>query len=187
MEKFAFHTPQSDLLSLGIESDRLKLLIIDNKFERDIFREFTEEITTYMIPSPTKNIQGTRDFIAASRRGVEAGYNLQFVVLSKINQEFLGNCGLHGNANKVKTPEIGIWLKKDAHGQGYGREAVTTLVNWSNKHINLDYFIYPVDRRNIASRKIPESLDGKIIQEYQLKISFAKILDLVVYKIGIDK
>jgi hypothetical protein len=50
MEKFAFHTPQSDLLSLVIEGDRLKLLIIDNKFEQDIFREFTEEITTYMIP-----------------------------------------------------------------------------------------------------------------------------------------
>jgi hypothetical protein len=71
--------------------------------------------------------------------------------------------------------------------QGYGREAVTTLVNWSNKHLNLDYFIYPVDRRNIASRKIPESFDGKISHEYQVKISSAKILDLVVYKIGIDK
>jgi RimJ/RimL family protein N-acetyltransferase len=187
MEKFDFHTPQSDLLSLVIEGDRLKLLIIDNKFEQDIFREFTEEITTYMIPSPTKNIQETRDFIATSRHGIETGYNLQFVVISKINQEFLGNCGLHGNDNKVKTPEIGIWLKKDAHGQGYGREAVTTLVNWSNKHINLDYFIYPVDRRNIASRKIPEFLDGKIIQEYQVKISSAKILDMVVYKIGIGK
>jgi RimJ/RimL family protein N-acetyltransferase len=108
-------------------------------------------------------------------------------VVSKINQEFLGNCGLHGNDNKAKTPEIGIWLKKDAHGQGYGREAVTTLFNWSNKHINLDYFIYPVDRRNIASRKIPESLGGKIIKEYQVKISSAKILDMVVYKIGIGK
>ncbi len=183
MEKFDFRTSQLDLLSLVIEGDRLKLLVIDNKFEQDIFREFTEEITTYMIPSPTKNIQETRDFIAASRYGIESGYNLQFVVVSKTNQEFLGNCGLHGNDNKAKTPEIGIWLKKDAHGQGYGLEAVTTLVNWSNKHLNLDYFIYPVDRRNIASRKIPESFEGKIIKEYQVKISSAKILDLVVYKI----
>jgi hypothetical protein len=61
------------------------------------------------------------------------------------------------------------------------------LVDWSNKHINLDYFIYPVDRRNIASRKIPESLNGKIIQEYQVKISSEKTLDMVVYKIGIGK
>jgi hypothetical protein len=42
MKKFDFHTPQADLLSLVIEGDRLKLLIIDNKFEQDIFREFTK-------------------------------------------------------------------------------------------------------------------------------------------------
>jgi hypothetical protein len=40
MEKFDFHTPQSDLLSLVIESDRLKLLVIDNRFEQDIFQEY---------------------------------------------------------------------------------------------------------------------------------------------------
>lgn len=37
MEKFDFHIPQPDLQSLVIESDRLKLLIIDNKFEQDNF------------------------------------------------------------------------------------------------------------------------------------------------------
>ena len=182
MEQFDFRTPQPDLLSLTIESDRTKLLIIDNKFENDIFREFTAEVTTYMIPSPPENIEGTRDFIAASRRGIEAGYNLQFVVVSKKTGEFLGNCGLHGE-NKVKTPEIGIWLKKDAHGKGYGREAVCTLVDWSRKNINLNYFIYPVDRKNIPSRKIPESLGGKIFQEYRVKTPAGKTLDIVVYKI----
>ena len=183
MEQFDFRTSQPNLLSLTIESDRIKLLIIDNKFENDIFREFTQEVTTYMIPSPPENIEETRDFIAASRNGIKAGYNLQFVVISKATGEFLGNCGLHGE-NKVKTPEIGIWLKKNAHGKRYGREAVRTLVDWSKKNINLDYFIYPVDRRNIASRKIPESLGGQIIKESQTTIPTGKKLDIVVYKIG---
>ena len=182
MEKFDFRIPLPDLLSLTIESSRTKLLIISNEFENDIFREFTEEVTTYMIPSPPESIEGTRDFIAASRRGIESGYNLQFVVVSKTTGEFLGNCGLHGE-NKVKTPELGIWLKKDAHGKGYGREAVRTLVDWSKKNINLDYFIYPVDRRNTPSRKIPESLGGEVIEEYQTKTPVSKILNIVVYKI----
>ena len=182
MDKFDFYTPQSDLLSLVITGDRIQLLVIDSKFERNIFREFTDEVTTYMIPSPAKNIEQTRNFIAASRYSIEAGYNLQFVIVSKTTGEFLGNCGLHGE-NKVKTPELGIWLKKDAYGKGYGREAVRTLVNWSKKNINLDYFIYPVDRRNISSRKIPESLGGTIIEESQIDTSMGKILDFVVYKI----
>ena len=185
MDTFDFRTSQPDLLSLVITGERIRLLIINSKFERDIFREFTNEVTTYMIPSPAKNIEETRNFIATSRLGIEAGYNLQFVVVSQTTGEFLGNCGLHGE-NKVKTPELGIWLKKDAHGKGYGREAVRTLVDWSKKNINLDYFIYPVDRRNTPSRKIPESLGGKIIEESQIKTPIGKILDFVVYKIQIQ-
>ena len=76
MDRFDFRTPQPNLFSLVITGDRTKLLIISNEFENDVFREFTEEVTIYMIPSPTESIKGTRDFIAASRRGIEAGYNL---------------------------------------------------------------------------------------------------------------
>ncbi|MEM7593608.1 MAG: GNAT family N-acetyltransferase [Cyanobacteria bacterium P01_A01_bin.83] len=184
MDTFNFCPSQPDLLSLVITGERIRLLIIDSKFEQDIFREFTDEVTKYMIPSPAKNIEETGNFITESRSGIKAGYNLQFVVVSKTTGEFLGNCGLHGE-NKVKTPELGIWLKKNAHGKGYGREAVRTLVKWSKNNINIDYFVYPVDRRNVASRKIPESLGGKIIEGFQVTTSTGKILDIVVYKIPI--
>ncbi len=181
---FKFVRPQPDLLSLTIEGDRIRLVTISHRFERDIFQEFTKEITTYMIPSPAKNIEETHKFIVASRRGIKAGYNLQFVILSKETEEFLGNCGLHGE-NRARTPELGIWLKKNAHGKGYGREAVHTLVKWSKNNIDLDYFIYPVDIRNIPSRKIPESLGGQIIKQSPIKTPTGKILDSVVYQIPI--
>lgn len=108
------------------------------------------------------------------------------VIVSKTTEEFLGNCGLHGQG-KVRTPELGIWLKKNAHSKGYGQEAVRTLVKWSENNIDLDYFIYPVDRRNIPSRKIPESLGGQIFEDYKLKTPTGKILDLVVYRIPAKK
>ncbi|NJM87842.1 MAG: GNAT family N-acetyltransferase [Hydrococcus sp. RU_2_2] len=171
-----------DLLSLTIEGDRLRLVTISDEFEQDIFQEFTDEITIYMLPSPAKDIEETRSFIAKSRDAIAAGNNLQFAILSKTKEEFLGCCGLHGE-EKIRTPELGIWLKKNAHGSGYGREAIHTLVNWSRKNIDLDYFIYPVDRRNITSRKIPESLGGKIIEEFTVETLTGKFLDEVVYKI----
>ena len=186
MDTFNFLSSQPDLLSLTIEGERIRLKTISNKFDGDIFREFTDEITTYMLPSTSANIEETQNFIATSRQDVEAGYNLQFVVVSKTTEEFLGNCGLHGQG-KVRMPELGIWLKKDAHGKGYGREAVYTLVNWSKNNIDLDYFIYPVDRRNTPSRKIPESLGGQIFEDYKVKTPTGKILDLVVYKIPVKK
>jgi [ribosomal protein S5]-alanine N-acetyltransferase len=184
MNAFHFLTPQpQDLLSLSIEGDRLQLVAISDEFELDIFKEFTSEITRYMYPSPVKDIEKTRNFIDASRRSMQAGNNLQFAILSKSTGEFLGCCGLHGQ-DSVRTTEIGIWLKKTAHGSGYGREAVRTLVDWSCNNIDLDYFIYPVDRRNIASAKIPQSLGGEVVQELKTETPTGKILDKVVYKIN---
>jgi [ribosomal protein S5]-alanine N-acetyltransferase len=183
MNAFSYLTSVTiDLLSLTIEGDRLRLVTISDEFEQDIFQEFTDEITIYMLPSPAKDIEETRSFIAKSRDAIAAGNNLQFAILSKTTEEFLGCCGLHGE-EKIRTPELGIWLKKNAHGSGYGREAIHTLVNWSRKNIDLDYFIYPVDRRNITSRKIPESLGGKIIEEFTVETLTGKFLDEVVYKI----
>jgi [ribosomal protein S5]-alanine N-acetyltransferase len=175
-------TQYPDLLSLVIEGDRLQLVAISDKFEQDIFNEFTSEITRYMFPSPAKDIEETRRFIDVSRRSMQVGNNLQCVILSKTKEEFFGCCGLHGEGN-VRTPEIGVWLKKSAHGSGYGREAVHTLVNWSCKNIDFDYFIYPVDRKNIASSKIPESFGGEIMDELKTETPSGKILDKIVYKI----
>jgi len=215
MNTFHFFTPQpSDLLSLTIEGRRLQLVAISDKFEQDIFKYFTSEITRYMFPSPAQDIKETRNFIVESRRSIavprnmrytldrqgkgfsllfvphqisncymQIGNNLQFAILSKSTGEFLGCCGLHGEG-KVRTPELGIWIKKSAHGSGYGREAVHLLVNWSWNNIDLDYFTYPVDRKNVASSKIPESLGGEVVEALKVETPTGKILDEVVYKIN---
>lgn len=183
MNTFHFLTPQpQDLLALNIEGVRLRLVAVSENFEADIFKEFTSEITRYMFPPSAKDISETRHFIAESKRSMRIGKNLQFAVIAKSGEEFLGCCGLHGK-DKTRTPELGIWIKKSAHGKGYGREAIHTLVSWSWNNIDLDYFTYPVDRKNIASRKIPESLGGEVIQEVKIETPTGKILDEVVYKI----
>lgn len=185
MDKFQYVTLEpEELLSIEIEGDslserlrqRLKLVTISTDREDDIFQEFTEEVTTYMFPSPAKDLEEMRAFISESRKAILAGHNLQFASLAKATLEFLGCVGLHGEENS-RTPELGIWLKQAAHGSGYGREAVHLLVNWANINIDLDYFIYPVDRRNISSRKIPESLGGRVIEEYEKTTPTGKFLD----------
>jgi [ribosomal protein S5]-alanine N-acetyltransferase len=183
MNTFCYLNTQNaeDPLSLTIAGNRIQLVTISNQFDRDIFREFTEEVTLYMFPSPAREIAETRCFITESRQAIQVGHNFQFAILSK-SGEFLGCCGLHGEEN-VRTPELGIWLKKSAHGRGFGREAIHTLVDWARRNIDIDAFIYPIDRRNIPSRKIPESLNGKIIKEASKETPTGKFLDLVVYQI----
>jgi [ribosomal protein S5]-alanine N-acetyltransferase len=183
MNRFHFLTLQPpDLLALNIEGSRLRLVAIADTFENDIFQEFTCEITRYMVPPSAKDITETRQFIADSKRGMKIGNNLQFAIVSKPTGEFLGCCGLHGE-DKIRTPDLGIWIKKSAHGRGYGREAIHTLVRWSWHNIDLDYLMYPVDRQNRASCKIPESLGGVVIKELKVETPTGRVLDLLVYKI----
>ncbi|MCU0535369.1 MAG: hypothetical protein MUD14_15885 [Hydrococcus sp. Prado102] len=71
MNAFSYLTSvTTDLLSLTIEGDRLRLVTISDEFDRDIFQEFTDEITIYMFPSPAKDIEETRSFIAKSRDAI---------------------------------------------------------------------------------------------------------------------
>lgn len=184
MKQFQFLTPQTpDLLSLVITGKRIKLIAISDEFKQNIFQEFTSEITHYMFPSPAKNIKETSSFIAKSRRNMQAGNSLQLAIVERTRGEFLGCCGLHGEG-KPRTPELGIWLKKSIHGKGYGREAIQALVDWALNYIDLDYFIYPVDRNNVASIKIPQFLGGEVIDELKLETPDGRILDILLYKIN---
>ncbi len=171
-----------DLTSLRIEGDRVTLKSINKNYSSEIFKEFTSEITQYMFPKPAEKIEETLSFISESLDGMRGGWDLVLVITQKENGEFLGCCGFHGKGNP-RTPEIGIWIKKEAHGNKYGREAIKTLTSWAVENIDFDYAIYPVDKANVASRKIPEALGGTIFDEKRAKTMSGNYLDEVIYKI----
>jgi [ribosomal protein S5]-alanine N-acetyltransferase len=169
-----------NLLTVEITTSRLFLIPITMEYKDEIFLEFTEEITTYMYPSPAQTIAETEAFIYNSIQQLEAGNNLQVVILAKDSKEFLGCAGLH---NLAQEPQLGIWLKKSAHGHKYGLEAIIALKEWADKNLDYDYLIYPVDKNNIPSRKIPEALGGKVVQEYEKVTKTGKILYALEYRI----
>lgn len=170
-----------NLLDVEISTNCLLLKPISIKYKADIFAEFTKEITTYMHPRSPKDISETEAFIKESSADLEKGNNLGLVILQKASQEFLGCAGIH-NINR-KEPELGIWLKKAAHGNKYGLEAITAIKCWADTNLEYEYLRYPVERANIASRKIPEALGGRIFREYDKTNMSEKILHIVEYRI----
>jgi RimJ/RimL family protein N-acetyltransferase len=154
-----------ELMTVLIKTERLLLKPISYDFTDDIFNEFTQEITKYMFPKPAKSKDETREFIENSLKGLKDGTNLQMVIVNKINNEFIGCIGLH-NIDKI-DPELGIWIKKSSHNNGYGIEAMDGLIKWANENIKYEYLKYPVDKRNKPSKKIPEKYYGKIMKEYK--------------------
>jgi RimJ/RimL family protein N-acetyltransferase len=170
-----------DLIKVVIETDRLRLVPTSLKYAPEIFKEFTDEVTTYMYPRSARKIEETEAFINTSVKEMENGETLQVVILDKNNGEFLG----HGGAKNLKTdtPELGIWIKKSAHGNKYGREAVARLKDWIDENISYKYIKYPADRRNIASRKIAEALGGILEDEYKKINASGNELSMVEYRI----
>ena len=171
-----------DFETLVIVGERIFLTTDADSYENEIFQEFTTEITHYMTPQPCKNREEfamVRQQFAQQRARKT---DIVFVILNNESSEFLGCCGIHANED-ARFPYVGLWIKKGAHGHGYGREAIRTLVQYASENLMVDGFMYPVDRRNMPSRKIPESLGGSIVDEIKVMSMSGRELDQVVYRI----
>jgi [ribosomal protein S5]-alanine N-acetyltransferase len=168
----------------AIHGERVTLLPIAFSHLDDVFREFTSQIVIYMIPKSPDHIGETREFIEKSVADREQSTEFIFVILHKVTHEFLGVCALHGSRDPLR-PGLGLWLKKSAHGNRYGLEAIRSLIEWAQRNLRIDEFVYPVDRRNIPSRKIAEALDGVVVEEKRTPTMRGTELDTLVYVIPV--
>ncbi len=151
------------------------------KYAETIFDVFDDEITKYMYPATPKKIEDTRVFIESSIDGILRSEEIVVAILKKDTHEYIGNGGLHHI--DTKTPELGIWIKKEAHGHGYGKEAVRALKEWADKNLSYEYITYPVAEENIPSRKIPESLGAKEVLRYPKTNQSGITMNMVEYHI----
>jgi [ribosomal protein S5]-alanine N-acetyltransferase len=173
-----------NLNEVEIKTERLTLRPVTSDYAGIIFKEFTPEITRYMVPPSPKEINETLAFINETTALRKKNLELVVVILGKESEEFLGIAGLHAR-NNPKEPEFGIWLKKGAHGSRFGKEAIHGLYQWAKENLAVDAFIYPVDKANIQSKKIPESLGGVIIKEVMAPTMSGGMLDEVIYRIPV--
>lgn len=171
-----------DFLSVEIVGERVLLSPISLNFSKDIYREFTNEITQYMFPSSADDISEIISFIEMSVEGMNNQTDLVLIISDLESGGFLGVCGIHSRGNP-KEPELGVWLKKSAHLKHYDREAISILVKWAKENIVLNHLMYPVDRDNIPSIKVAEFLGGKIVGEGAKESMSGTILNEVSYKI----
>ncbi|MBS1494044.1 MAG: GNAT family N-acetyltransferase [Bacteroidetes bacterium] len=170
-----------DFTNFTLPTERLVLVPLSMKYKHDVFREFNTSITQYMFPKPPVIIEETEEFIRSGEEGIKSGNDLRVVMTLKNTNEFIGLARL----NDVKTdiPVLGLWVKKSAQGNAYGKEAITALYNWAKENLNYKYIKYNVDKDNIPSIKIPESLGGKIGGEKIMKSLAGHTLNILEYHI----
>jgi [ribosomal protein S5]-alanine N-acetyltransferase len=164
----------------NVKTERLVLEPVSEEFKFDICREFTAEVTKYMPFIPNGDVKVIEGFIARSNQELSEGKGIQFCILDRKTREFLGVCGLHHT--DTQAIEIGLWLKIGEHKKGYGTESVKALIEFAEENFKPDFFYYPVDKDNIASRNIPEKLGFIVVKEYISPKSPTENLNMVEYQ-----
>ena len=168
-----------------MESERLVLKPMSLDYVEETFKEFTPEITKYMNPRSPEKIDETREYYVSSIKKIEEGEKIEFNFFVKDTGEYIGNGGL--SDIKTRTPELGVWIKKSAHGHKYGREAMVRLKQWADESLDYNYIKYPAVDENIASRKIPEFMGGVVEAEYDTVNQAGMKHHLVEYRIHKNK
>lgn len=104
-----------------LKTERLVIKPYSHIYLEDYYKEFTDEITRFQYPDSFSNIDSARKVLSEFLSEMEEGNMLELVILSQ-QGEFLGSMEVFNI--KGDTPEVGLWIKKSAHGNGYGYEAL---------------------------------------------------------------
>ncbi|MEA9414931.1 GNAT family N-acetyltransferase [Flavobacterium sp. PL02] len=165
--------------NIFIKTKRLILKPIEEKYIDDIYESFTSEVTKFMPFNPKANKNEIIDFVLNSKKGLLEKTDIVFVVLD-IDEKFTGCCGIH-NINP-ESIEVGLWLKKESQGQGFGTEIITKIIEFIEQNFKVEYILYPVDEENIASRKIPEKLGFIPFKTYKKRKTDTIDLNIIEYR-----
>jgi RimJ/RimL family protein N-acetyltransferase len=170
-----------DLRAVAIESSRLSLRSFTGADAAESFAAATVVLTRFMgwdpSPSPAAFAEVWHEWLPQ----MAAGTDLVLTVRLQLTREFLGVAGLHRIGNP--EPELGIWIKEQAQGIGYGREAVAAAIAWAARAVAATSFEYPVAVENRPSRRVVERLGGVLVGTRTLRKQSGVVLDEVVYRI----
>ena len=159
-----------------LETERLIIQPYSNSF----LEEYYNEITKYQYPDSFSNINTANEIVSGFVKDMEQGNMLELVILTQ-EGEFIGSMEAFGI--KEKTPEIGLWLKRSAHGKGYGYEALKGLLDHLNATGKYQYYIYEVDVRNVASIRLVEKFHFEKGGYEEITTESGKMLTLQTYHV----
>ena len=143
-----------------INSPRLQLSQFQITDAEEVFACITPSIARFMRWEPPS----WSEYLARCEARLQAPdlNTFSFVIRRRDSKECLGMTAVE--ACDTESPELGLWMKESAHGQGFGREVVAAVAAWAHETLGKKSFIYPVAVQNIASRRIAEGLHGEIIE-----------------------
>lgn len=173
-----------DLSSLEIETERLRLRAYRADDARDIFDAVTPEICEYMTFNPAQSLDEIRELGRKWLVLAAEGREVAVPIREKASTRFLGMGGIH--YRQYQRPDLGIWIRADAQGQGYGREAIVGLIGYVRDVLREPDVLYVAAEENHRSRRIPESLGGELCGSDIVQRPCGPLYPGVIYRIALS-
>ena len=147
--------------STHILSERLSISPFSSDDAIETFDCITPTLTRYLSFDPPPSAAVFDTIWRAWLPKIDAGIDFAFTIRLRATGRFIGLAGLHRTGDP--EPELGIWVREDEHGNAYGREAVRAVAHWAAERFTPSAFIYPVAIANGPSRRLVETLGGRVI------------------------
>lgn len=121
-----------------IETERLLLKNIDNDDREFIFSQFTDDdINQYLFDAePLKDIHEA-DEIINFYLTPEPRPQHRWILVRKADGLKMGTCGFHCLSTEDSRVEIGYDLKKEFWGNGYMYEALSGIIDFAKKSLDI--------------------------------------------------
>lgn len=150
------------MLPLEIRTPRTIITSFTPSDADALFACITPTLTRFMSWEPPATPAAFAEVWREWLERAQAGLEMQLIVRAAADGTFIGIVGLHDMP--CDTPELGLWIREDRHGQGFGAEALAAVVAWATHTLQPRAFVYPVAEQNIASRRLAERLGGTIVE-----------------------
>jgi RimJ/RimL family protein N-acetyltransferase len=112
------------------------------------------------------SLDDTRDYCVRTAANWLQRSDLALGIFATRGGEFLGSTGLHEPDWRLRSFEIGYWLRESAVGHGYMTESVLLLVDFAFAQLDARRVQIFCDTRNEPSRRVAERagfvLEGRL-------------------------
>ena len=131
--------------------------------DAEALREAVDESRDYIRPwlpfaDTHQTVEESRDWIIQQEAQWLLRESMNASVWENTTNRYLGGSGLHILDWRVRSFEIGYWLRVSAAGHGYMTEAAQLLTDFAFDHLAANRVQIRCDERNVRSAAIPRRL-----------------------------
>ena len=94
------------------------------------------------------------EFVRAARRARQIGSEHHFAIHDALGDGFLGMCGITRAQERVRSAELGYWLRTDSTGKGYATTSVRLLASWAFGELGLERIAIIAAVKNTVSQAV---------------------------------